>query len=241
MYHCLVCSNDEHISYEIDLLLNQFENIKIRRFQIIDKTDINEYFLNCLFILITEINPVVLKGLKHIHCQVPDIPIVFYNHSLFVSNLTQISNPTGLNIIVGENRKQVLSDLIQSSQNNHWRKIPFEKFSINFDALSPRLKKAVTFIESADINKCNINTIASVIHISPGYFSQEFKRETGQSFRAFMQKLLNYYEDIILSRVNMSTKYISEILGYSELSSFSRSFKNRKGISPKEYRKQVQA
>ena len=240
MYYCLVSTNDKHIDYEIDLLFNQFDNIRTKHFKITDKKDIDESFLNCLIILITEINPEILESIEHINCQAPDIPIVFYNHSLIVSNLAQIGDTSILNIVVGESRKQVLSNLVQSTKNNHWRKIPFEQFSINFEKLSPRLKKAIAYIESAEINKCNINTIASIIQISPGYFSQKFKHETGQSFRTFMQKLLNYYEDLILCRVNISTKYISKFLGYSELSSFSRSFKNRKGISPKEYRKQVQ-
>jgi YesN/AraC family two-component response regulator len=241
MYSCLINTNDKHIDDEIGLLCIQFDNIKTVRFQITDSIDINEYLLNCLIIIVTEINPEALKILKQINYQVPDIPIVFYNHSLIVSNLAQIGDTSILNIIVGDSRKEVLSNLIQASKNKHWRKIPLEQFSIDVKNLSPRLKKALAYIEYTDIKKCNINTIASIIQISPGYFSQKFKRETGQSFRAFMQKLLYYYEDLILSRANISTKYISKFLGYSELSSFSRSFKNRKGISPKEYKKQVQA
>ena len=239
MYYCLVCEDDFQIKNEINDILVNFENIATKPFKISDKININEHFSNCLFILITELDSEILKNLNLLQRQLPDIPIVFYNHTLVMSNLMQTGDSLKLNIVVGENRKQVLLDLIENSLENYWRKIPFEKFAIDYKNLSPRLKKALAFIESSEINKCNMRTISSVINISPGYFSQEFRRETGQSFRSFMQKLLNYYEDLILTRVNMSTKSISELLGYSELSSFSRSFKNRKGISPEEYKRQV--
>ena len=70
-------------------------------------------------------------------------------------------------------------------------------------------------------------------------FASRFKFDD-DSFRKFMQRVINYYEDIIFKKVNLSAKNISKILGYSELSSFSRSFKKRKGISPTKYRKIVQ-
>ena len=102
------------------------------------------------------------------------------------------------------------------------------------------MKKAIKFIETAPIVDCNISKISNHICISPGYFSQEFKRETKKSFRSFMQKVIAYYEDVIFSNANLPATEISNILGYSELSSFSRSFKKRKGISPTKYRKMVQ-
>lgn len=240
MYYCFVDACDDQINHEIKSVLNQFENVQIKHFHLKSGVVINKHFLNCLCILITEINPVILEKLNNLQCQAPDIPVVFYNHSLVVSNLKQIGDTSRLNMIVGENRKKILIELIQKINNNYWRKIPYQDFSIDVDSLSPRLKKALIFIENAEINKCNIDRIASMLNISPGYFSQEFKRETGQSFRSFMQKLLNYYEDLILKRVNIPTKFIAQLLGYSELSSFSRSFKNRKGISPRTYKKMSQ-
>ncbi|MEJ2055201.1 MAG: AraC family transcriptional regulator [Calditrichaceae bacterium] len=239
MYYCLVSVNDEKLENEIGIIINQFKDIKIQYFQFPYDIIVNQKFLNCLFILITDINPYYLNALNNVKSQVPDIPVVFYNHSLVVSNLQQMGDTSGLNMIVGENRKRTLSELIQSSQDGYWRKIPYHKFSIDFDNLSFRLKKALHFIENTEINQCKTEKIASLLNISPGYFSQEFKRETGQSFRNFMQKLLNHYEELIITRVNMPTKDIAEILGYSELSSFSRSFKIRKGISPKKYKKQI--
>jgi YesN/AraC family two-component response regulator len=142
-------------------------------------------------------------------------------------------------MIIGENRKKNLEELIFNLKENFWRKIPYNKLGIKLENLSPRMKNVIQYIETAPIGECNINAISKHLNISAGYFSQEFKRETKKSFRSFMQNVLDYYENIIFSQVNLPAKSISRILGYSELSSFSRSFKKRKGISPTKFRKIV--
>lgn len=194
---------------------------------------------NLLFIIFSEINPDVLKKFGILQKRIPNLALILYNHSLTLPNLNELNGFPVIKLVVGENRKTLLKEELSTLKKNYWRNIPFGKFQISYDQLSPRIKKALKFIESADISKCNMNTIANYLQISPGYFSQQFKLETGQSFRSFMQKILNYYENIILSKLNISTTDISNILGYSELSSFSRSFKKRKGISPTKYKKMV--
>lgn len=240
MYHCYIFTNDPIIQTECSSIINQVNEIEIRIIQYINDIDWNNGFSNCLFILITEINKDILDMIHYVQNNIPDLSIIFYNHSLVLSNLEALSDTPRMNLIIGANRKVILHDQVRNLKENYWRKIPYEQLQIPFDKLSSRLQKAFRFIESSDISDCNINTIANYLDISPGYFSQEFKRETGQSFRQFMQQLLNYYENIILKRVNLSTKSISKLLGYSELSSFSRSFKNRKGVSPSEYKKLAQ-
>lgn len=239
MYHCFIVTSDDTIKAECESIISQVGEIQVNHVRTVETIEWNNRFVNCLFILITEINEAVLPLITKIQKNIPDLSIIFYNHSLVLSNLQAVSDSSMFNLIVGENRKVILNQVVRNLKQNYWRKIPFEKFGITYEALSPRLKKALTFVESSNISECNINSIAHHISISPGYFSQEFKRETGQSFRSFMQRLLNYYEEVIFQKINLSTKNISKLLGYSELSSFSRSFKNRKGVSPTEYKKLV--
>jgi AraC-like DNA-binding protein len=135
-------------------------------------------------------------------------------------------------IIVGENRVKELSQVLLQLTRDYWKKIPYEKFALNYERLSPRLKKVMNYIETHDLKDCGTAKIAEHLDISSGYFSQEFKRDTSFTFREFMQKLLDHYEFIILDSLNLPAKTASQILGYSELSSFSRSFKKRKGYPP---------
>ena len=124
-----------------------------------------------------------------------------------------------------------------NSQKNFWKKIPIRDFGIDYNQLSPRMKRVVTYIETNDLKYCNAVRIAGFLDISPGYFSQEFKREFKVSFRSFMQKLIDHYEYIIMNKLDLTAKSASQILGYSELSSFSRSFKKRKGCPPSKWSK----
>ena len=239
MYTGLVISNDNKIREEVTFIIKNSGDLKIRYLDSIDELDENSLFFNYLFILISDLDHNVIKRIIESQSMIPGLSTIFYNHSLNFIELPEFASSSKVKMIIGENRKKNLKELLEQIKNNFWRKIPYEKFGIDFDDLSPRMKKVMQYVETYPINECNINALASYLNISAGYFSQEFKRETKKSFRGFMQKVIDYYENIIFSNVNLPAKNISQILGYSELSSFSRSFKKRKGISPTKFRKMV--
>lgn len=237
MYNGLIITKDAEIRQECRKIISRSGNIKSIIVSKIDDVDVKQSYFNYLFILISELDQEVLKQLGQAYKMTPSLSTIYYNRSLTLSNLDKVGEKPTLNFIVGERREQNFLRLLSDLKKNYWRKIPYDEFEIDFEALSPRMKKTMKFIESEPVSKCNIVSISSYLNISPGYFSQEFKRETGQSFRSFMQHVIHYYEDIILSKVNLPAKNISQLLGYSELSSFSRSFKKRNGISPTKYKK----
>ena len=239
MYQGFIVSEDSKIIEECSSIINEIGKIEIQIFPALVATAINNAAQNLLFIVLTEINEQNLSVLTKTQKMFPDVTIILYNRSLNLSNLNQLNHLSLFYLIVGEERLKILQQTVEKLKKNYWRTIPFEDFGIQFDRLSPRIQRALKFVETADIGECNISGIADYLNISPGYFSQEFKRETGQPFRSFMQKVLAYYEDLILTKANLPAQKISQMLGYSELSSFSRSFKKRKGISLTKYKKMV--
>ena len=173
-----------------------------------------------------------LSIIKKLHKIYPHIYFFYYYPTLRIDN-SQFSDYSYFNhFIVGENRIENLTLIFKQMLQSHWKKIPFENIGMSYDKISPRLKRIINYIETHEIKNCSIAKLSEYLNISQGYFSQEFKRETGQTFREFMQKLLAYYEDIIFDQMDLTAKQASIILGYSELSSFSRSFKKRKGYPP---------
>jgi len=239
MYQGFIISEDDQIIEECCSIIDEIGKIEVQTFPALVTPTINDAAQNLLFIVLTEINQQNLSMLANTQKIFPGVTVIFYNRSLNLSNLTQLNHLSLFYLIVGEDRLKILQQTLEKLKKNYWRTIPFEEFGIQFDRLSPRIQSALRFIETANIGECNISGLADYLHISPGYFSQEFKRETGQPFRSFMQKVLAYYEDLILTRANLPAQKISEMLGYSELSSFSRSFKKRKGISLTKYKKKV--
>jgi len=162
----------------------------------------------------------------------PHVYFIYYYPTFNVDNFHYNNFGHFTNLIVGDKRVEHLSEILIQLKHNFWKKIPLREFGIIFNRLSPRMKRVMNYIETHDLKYCNAVKIAQFLEISPGYFSQEFKREFTVSFRKFMQKLIDHYEFIILNKLDVSAKSASQILGYSELSSFSRSFKKRKGYPP---------
>ena len=170
--------------------------------------------------------------IKKIHKNYPHLYLYYYYPLLSIDN-SQYADYSYFNqIIVGDNRTKNLTKVFNQIYQNHWKKIPFENIGISYEKLSPRIKRIFNYIETHEIKNCSTNKLSEYLEISQGYFSQEFKKETGQTFREFMQKLLAYYESIIFDHLDLTAKQASQLLGYSELSSFSRSFKKRNGYPP---------
>ena len=187
---------------------------------------------SALFILIAIGPNGALDNLLKLNQRFPQIHFIYYYPTLNVNNFRYADFSVFSHIVVGEKRRKDLSDILLSLTKTYWKKIPYRKLGMVFDSLSPRLKRVMNYIETHELRDCSTNKIAGHLEISPGYFSQEFKRETELTFRTFMQKLIAHYEFLIFEKLDLSAKVASQILGYSELSSFSRSFKRRKGYPP---------
>lgn len=241
MFNAIVVTNDDLIKEESARIISETGAIQVDFLSNFQQFKVDDYNLDYLFILLSDFNSGLHDKLGYIKNYLPQTPVIFYNHSLTIENIGDVPESANVHMIVGERRKQDLHELLRTLKENHWRHIPLEEFGIERKKLSPRIIKAISYIENSEMQLCNTINIAKHLDISPGYFSQEFKRATGISFRSFMQKVLNYYEETILVKGNLSTKAISHILGYSELSSFSRSFKRRKGLPPTQFRRKMQA
>ena len=85
----------------------------------------------------------------------------------------------------------------------------------------------------------NLNVLSKYFGYSYGYLSELFSKTTGE-------KLIDYYTTrrleaatLLLKEDQLNIIEIAELLKYSSIYSFSRAFKNRFGISPNLYKKQL--
>lgn len=239
VYQGLIITKDKQILEECCKTIDELGDIKTDYIQSINELEDDNNLINYLFVILSDLEQEVLNRIMEVQLKVPGLSTVFYNHSLNYVEYPFITGSSNIKMIIGENRESNLAKLLKNIKNNFWRRIPYNKMGIKYNDLSARMKDVIQYIETAPISECNINAISSHLNISSGYFSQEFKREIKRSFRTFMQDVIDYYENVIFSQVNLPAKNISRLLGYSELSSFSRSFKKRKGVSPTKYKKIV--
>ncbi len=234
MYRVLADIDNKALLEECYSVLSDFEEIQLENGSHLPN-EINNLSMDALFLITNHLNPTAIKKLALIRKSAPRFPLVFYNHSLMLDEQVKELPQKNLFLIVGDERKWHLKQLVRRILNNHWRRLPYEQLGIDFNSLSHRMKKVMHYIETADFQKCDIFHIAEFLNITPSYFSQIFKHETGQSFRVFMQRVLNYYENLLFLDWGLEIKNVSKMLGYSELSSYSRSFKKRKGQSPRAF------
>lgn len=80
------------------------------------------------------------------------------------------------------------------------------------------------------------NLVAEAMSISESTMLKVFKKVYGVSPKQYLDQLRYNESKFLLHQPNLSISEITEIIGYQNLSHFSRQFKRWSGMSPKEYR-----
>lgn len=87
--------------------------------------------------------------------------------------------------------------------------------------------------------KINLDDVAQKLGLNSSYFSQLFKRETGQTFVEYRIHLRMETAKQLLERSDLRIIDISSEIGYDDAPHFAKTFKKYTGISPKEYRQSL--
>lgn len=102
-----------------------------------------------------------------------------------------------------------------------------------------RIVKAIDFIESNLDDKLLLEEVAKEAHYSPYHFHRLFKIVTKETLNEYIvRKKTEKSASFLLHQKEITITEISEKLGFTSLSSFSRVFKKFYGVSPLDFRKQ---
>ncbi len=85
-------------------------------------------------------------------------------------------------------------------------------------------------------SELGVQRLCEELHISPGYFSSLFKKETKTTFVAYLQAYRLDMAKELLRSTDLKAFEIAERVGYADPNYFSFAFKKVIGISPKEFR-----
>lgn len=81
-----------------------------------------------------------------------------------------------------------------------------------------------------------LEMLAEIEHYHPSYYAAWFKAQMGKSPKAYLSELRMKEAKRLLSGTGLSISRISEDIGFEHVSSFTRWFTGREGVSPKIFR-----
>ncbi|MDO4454274.1 MAG: AraC family transcriptional regulator [Eubacteriales bacterium] len=103
---------------------------------------------------------------------------------------------------------------------------------------SDMIEKIKQYIEEHLSQEITRKEIAEFAGFNQEYLSTLFKKETGDTLSEYIQKKRLSVAKKLLRKTNLPISLISQECGYETLSYFSNVFRQRVGVSPREYRKQ---
>lgn len=99
------------------------------------------------------------------------------------------------------------------------------------------VEKIILYINDHYANPdISLNYLAEKFDISPSYLSKSFKEYLSMNFVDYIIQVRVNAAQALLSESNMSINQIAEKVGYSNVTSFMRTFKKINGLTPSEYR-----
>lgn len=92
-------------------------------------------------------------------------------------------------------------------------------------------------LEHIQENIC-IEDISKAVHINPQYLMRLFKKEVGMSILEFITEERIILAQELLATTDIPINRVADSVGYGNYSYFTKIFKRKTGLTPKEYREQ---
>ncbi len=196
-------------------------------------------------IMITDIEMPNGSGLELIrwvreHC--PGIHVVFYtghaDFSYAQEALRLGADDYLLKPVPYEELTEILRRMI--------RKIRIEEKTVDFSELAEdctegtpeglveQVKKRIA--ENLSVGSLQRDELAAMVHVSPGHLSRVFRKETGESLSDYILKKRIAVAKQLLAKTNLPITGITQRVGISYSSYFTKIFKEQTGMTPQEYR-----
>jgi len=101
---------------------------------------------------------------------------------------------------------------------------------------NPIIQKICNYINENIAEDITLEQMADFAGVNPFYLSKLFKEEKGVTFITFLTDKRLEKARALLKETNLSIKEITTEIGYNDQNYLSRLFKNKFGLSPKEFR-----
>ncbi|MCC8051564.1 MAG: response regulator [Clostridiales bacterium] len=103
-----------------------------------------------------------------------------------------------------------------------------------------KLEKAIHYIRENYSSDLNMAVVSNYVSMNYSLFSQEFKLYTGENFVSYLRNIRMEEAKRLLSQTQLRVVEISQKVGYENEKHFMKTFKSVYGVSPSEFRKNVE-
>lgn len=162
-----------------------------------------------------------------------------YIHRLwrYTLDAEEQKNVGAIGLLLGENceRYQTLYQRVNQAQN-YLSSLLQRKWETKH--YSGPIQEVMNYVELHYGEKILMEDIAEKIHLSRTYISVLFKKETGEKFSDYLQRIRLENSCVLLKNTKLPMQEIAEKTGFFDSAHFSRAFKESYKCSPVEYRKQ---
>ena len=98
------------------------------------------------------------------------------------------------------------------------------------------IKNSINYITTSFNKPITLEEVADLVHLNPAYFSSFFKKNTGMSFKKYLNMVRIEESRRLLTNTDYPIMDIAIACGFDSQSYFSKVFKKYTGATPKQYR-----
>jgi AraC-like DNA-binding protein/mannose-6-phosphate isomerase-like protein (cupin superfamily) len=107
-----------------------------------------------------------------------------------------------------------------------------ETVGVRGQEASAHLRRAVRYVEQHFREPLTLAQVAAVAHLSPNWFSQQFRRTTGDSFQSYLKRRRLQFARALLGSTELGVTEVAHAAGFNDLSYFGRAYRRQYGVPP---------
>lgn len=144
--------------------------------------------------------------------------------------------------------QQVARDYQEFNEADGWRRVTDKVVSMetvrelvqkesNYAMMETAVRRVIEYVELHCDEIITREVLGEVACLNPVYLARIFKQRTGKTMGNYILDERIEKAKVLLRRSEMTISEVSQAVGYDNFSYFSKLFKDRAGLSPKDYRK----
>jgi AraC-like DNA-binding protein len=97
---------------------------------------------------------------------------------------------------------------------------------------SAHVRRALRYVERHFREPLTLTQVASVAHLSPHWFSEQFRRATGDSFQSYLKRRRLQFARALLESTDLGVTEVGRAAGFADPSYFARAYRSHYGGPP---------